>query len=444
MKKVYLLLVMLCFSTTTFSQATGDLFRILSDEYSALTVRNDLMKSAKKEMLLCTYIIEGNKIGYHNLKLIVDAAKKGVQVKMILDGLGKKVPIKMLLYLKDCGVQIKIYNKISWKRPFMIYRRLHGKMLVVDGQYCLIGGRNLHDQYYRMDSLSNFMDREVLIRSDKAVSEARQHFNEMWEHEVICTDLKGDYNPADREQCQFVLDSSSLAVNNHIPLLQKVKGVDRVSLSDIAKPTANQIQFVYPGFTRIKNGRISRSNRIDRRVTDSLQALVASANSTVDLESPYFLLTRSWLKCLKKAQKKGVRIRVITNSVISSDVPMIQAIYANRRKCYLRAGIQLYEYCGDRTVHFKTLNIDKKVVVIGSYNLDKNSEKYNTEVAGWVNDTLLALQQQKLFDKYLLLCMPPGGECPNSLSVLNEEQKKRKRKVKWLRFTLAPFIGLVL
>lgn len=444
MKNVYLLLVMLFFSTTTFSQVKGDLFRILSDEYSALTVRNDLMKSAKKEMLLCTYIIEGDNIGYHNLKLIVDAANSGVQVKMILDGLGKKVPIKMLLYLKDQGVQIKIYNKKNWKRPFLLYRRLHGKMLVVDGEYCLIGGRNLHDQYYSMDTLSNFLDREVLIRSDKAVSEARQHFNEMWEHEVICTDLKGTFDPANSKQCQLLLDSSSLVVNNHIPLLRKLKGIDSISLSEIVKSTSNQVQFVYPGFTSIKNGRLSRSNRIDRRVTDSLQAMVASADSTVDLETPYFLLTRSWIKCLKVAQKKGVCIRVITNSFISTDVPMIQAIYANRRKRYQRAGIQLYEYCGVRTVHFKTLCIDKKVVMIGSYNLDKSSEKYNTEVVAWVNDTLLALQQQKLFEKYLLLCMPPRGECPTSLSVLNKEQKKRKRTVNWLRFTLAPLIGLLL
>lgn len=444
MKHLYTLLFIFFLSTTTFSQETGELFRILSDEFSALTVRNDLMMSAKKELLVCTYIIEDDKIGYHNLKLLADAAQRGVIVKMILDGMGKSVSIKMLLFMQEQGVQIKIYNKKNWKRPFMLYRRLHGKMLVIDEQYCLIGGRNLNDQYYRMDPGSNFMDREVLIRSERAVHEARQHFNEMWEHEVICTDLAGTFNPADSVQCQLLLDSASLAIQSQLPRLEKVQGEDRVKLSDVVKATTNPIQFVYPSFNRIKNGRISRSNRIDRRVTDSLQALVAAADSTVDMESPYFLLTQSWKKCLKTAQKKGVRIRVITNSVISTDVPLIQAIYANRRRSYQRAGIQLYEYCGDRTVHFKTLTIDKQVVMIGSYNMDKISEKYNTEVAGWVEDTLMALYQQKLFEKYLLLCMPPGGECPTSLSNLNEEQKKRKRKVKWLRCTLAPLVGLVL
>ena len=149
MKHILPFLITLCFTNTIFSQAKGDLFRILSDEYSALTVRNDLMQDAKTEILLCTYIIEGDEIGYNNLKILAEAAQRGVQVKMILDGLGKRVPTEMLLYMKDRGVQVKIYNKKNWKRPFMIYRRLHGKMLVADGQYCLIGGRNLNDQYYR-------------------------------------------------------------------------------------------------------------------------------------------------------------------------------------------------------------------------------------------------------------------------------------------------------
>ena len=444
MKRIFPFLITLGLSYTTFSQAKGDLFRILSDEYSGLTVRNDLMRDAKKEMLICTYIIEGDEIGYSNLKLMAEAAQRGVQVRMILDGLGKRVPMKMLLYMQDRGVQIKIYNKKNWKRPFMIYRRLHGKMLVVDGQYCLIGGRNLKDQYFRMDSVGNFLDREVLIRSDKAVEEARQHFHEMWEHEVICTDLEGAFHPADRKPCQLLLDSSARSMKSQIPLLRKARGEDRVNLLDVVKPTANPVQFVYPRFTRQKNGRICRSNRIDRRVAHALQGLIAAADSTVEIESSYFLLTRSWFKCLQAAHKRGVRIRVITNSVTSNDLPMIQAIYANRRGRYRRAGIQLYEYCGDRTVHLKAMTIDKQVVMIGSYNLDKSSEKYNTEVAGWVKDPLLALQQQKLFEKYLLHCQPPGGECPASMSVLNEEQKKRKRKVKRLRFTLAPLAGLVL
>ncbi|MEO6757908.1 MAG: phosphatidylserine/phosphatidylglycerophosphate/cardiolipin synthase family protein, partial [Saprospiraceae bacterium] len=325
----------------------------------------------------------------------------------------------------------------------LLYRRLHGKMLIVESQYCLMGGRNLDDQYYRMDSVGNFLDREVLIRSDKAVDEARQHFNELWEHEVICTDLKGSFNPADRKEYQRTLDSAALSVKSQLPLLRKIRGADMLNPSDAAKPTANPVHFAYPGLTRLRHGHIRRSNRIDRHVTHALQGLVAVADSTLEIEASYFLLTHGWMKCLKAAHKRGVRIQVITNSATTNDLPIIQAVYANRRARYRRAGIQLYEYCGVRTVHLKAFTIDNQVVVLGSYNLDNTSEKYNTEVIGWVEDPFLALQQQKLFKKNLAFCQPDGGECPASLSVLSEEQKKRQRKVKWLRYTLAPFVGLV-
>ncbi len=443
MKRILPILITLCFTNIIFSQAKGDLFRIVSDEYSAVTVRNELMRDAKTEILVCTYIIDGDEVGYNNLKILAEAAQRGVQVKMILDGLGKRVPVEMLLYMKDRGVQIKIYNKKNWKRPFLIYRRLHGKMLIVDGQYCLIGGRNLDDRYYRMDSVGNFLDREVLIRSDQAVDQARQHFNEMWAHEVLCTDLEGTFHPADRKQCQRILDSAALTVKSQMPLLRKIRGADMIDPSVVAKPTANPVHFAYPGFTRLKNGRIHRSNRIDRRVTHALQELVAAADSTLDIESSYFLLTRSWFKCLKAAHKRGVRIRVITNSATSNDLPIVQAVYANRRARYRRAGIQLYEYCGIRTVHLKAMTIDQQVAMIGSYNLDNTSEKHNTEVVAWVKDPVLALQQHKLFEKNLALSQPFGGECPASVSELTKEQKKRQRKVKWQRFTLAPFVGLV-
>ncbi len=443
MKRLLPFFIVLCLAHPVFSQAKGDLFRILSDEYSALTVRSDLMRDAKTEILCCTYIIEGDEIGYDNLKILAEAAQRGVQVKMILDGMGKRVPVEMLLYMKDRGVQIKIYNKKSWKRPFMLYRRLHGKMLIVDGQYCLTGGRNLDDQYFRMDSVGNFLDREVLIRSEQAVGDARKHFYEMWTHEVLCADLEGHFNPADRKQCELLLDSAALTVKRQMPMIRKLRGADMVNPAVATKPTANPVHFAYPSFTRVKHGRVRRSNCIDRRVTQALQELVAAADSTLEIESSYFLLTRGWSKCLKAAHKRGVRIRVITNSATSNDLPIIQAVYENRRARYRRAGIQLYEYCGVRTVHLKAMTIDKQVAMIGSYNLDNTSEKHNTEVVAWVKDPLLALQQQKLFEKNLALCQSSGGKCPASMSSLSKEQKKRKRKVKWHRLILAHLVGLV-
>lgn len=425
------------------AQEEGDLFRILSDEYSALTVRNNLLRDAKKEILFSTFIIKSDEIGYANLKMLVDAAQRGVKVKMILDGLGNQLPTDILLYLVDQGIEIKIFNKKNWTRPSTIVRRMHGKMLIVDGTYCVVGGRNIDNEYYRMDSLDNFLDREVLIRGEGAVQKAGLHFHAMWRHRFICTDLKGAFPPDDRQRCETLLDQSLREVTLQLPMLRKLRVMDTISIADATRPTINPVQFMYPNYTYGKNGRIRRASHFDRRVTRELLKLVAAADSTLDIEAAYFLPTRRWLKALRAAHHRGVRIRVITNSAVSNDVPLMQAVYSNRRKRYKRAGIELYEYYGTRMVHLKTLTIDHRIALIGSYNLENKSEKYNTEVAAWVDDPFQAGKQQVLFEKYLRNCIPYGGTYP-ATSSLSEEQKKRKRKVAWMRYTIAPIAGLVL
>ena len=426
-----------------FAQEKGDLFRILNDEYSALTIRYNLLREAKKEILFSTYIIKSDEIGFANLKMLVDAAQRGVKVRMILDGLGNKLPTDILLYLMDQGVEIKIFNKKNWTKPSTIIRRMHGKMLIVDGNYCLVGGRNIDNEYFRMDSLNNFLDREVLIRGNDAIKKACTHFNAMWQHKVICTDLKGTFCPDDRQRCETLLDKSVGEVTHQLPVLRKLRIADTISTADATRPTANPVQFMHSNFTYKKNGRMRPASHIDRRVTRELLKLIAAADSTLDIEAAYFLPTRHWLRALRAAHRRGVRIRVITNSSISNDVPLLQAIYSNRRNRYKRAGVELYEYCGSRMVHLKALTIDKHIALIGSYNLERRSEKFNTEVAAWVDDPFLAGKQQTLFEKYLRNCKPYKDKYPTTTG-FSEEQKKRKRKVAWMRFTIAPIAGLLL
>lgn len=440
-----ILLFLLAFGVDNlFAQEKGGLFRILSDEYSALTVRYNLLREAQKEILFSTYIIKDDEIGFANIKMLADAAQRGVKVRVILDGLGNHLPKEILLYLADRGVQIKIFNKKNWTRPSTIIRRMHGKLLIVDSTYCLVGGRNIDNEYFRMDSLNNFLDREVLVRGDQALKNACTHFNAMWEHKDICTDLKGIFYPDDRQRCESLLEKSSAVVNRQLPVLRQLRITDTINTVDGRRPPINPVQFLYAHFTYRKNGRIRRASHIDRRVTREMLKLVAAADSSLDFEAAYFLPTHRWLKALRAAHRRGVRIRVMTNSSVSNDVPLMQAIYSNRRKRYKRAGIELYEYYGARMVHLKTLTIDHRIALIGSYNLERKSERYNTEVAAWVDDPFKAARQEALFEKYLRHCKPYGGKYPATMVTFSEEQKKRKRKVAWMRWTLAPIAGLVL
>lgn len=442
-KNIFLAAVWLLGLTSNTHAQGGDQFRILNDEYNALTVRYNLLQQAKSEILFSTFIIKDDAIGHANLKVLADAAARGVKVSMLLDDMGNKVPVEMLEYLVAQGVEVKLFNRRNWRNFNSFIRRMHGKMLIVDNTFLLVGGRNVDNEYFRMDSTSNFLDREVLIRGDRAVSNARQHFMAMWEHEQISQNV--ERKPLTIQQqntCAHLMDTAMLVLKTQLPRLKKLRIHDTLSEAANNKLTINKVNFIHPNFTFKQNGKLRRSKRNDRRTTEELLELIHSANKTIDIEAAYFLPTKRWMKALRAAHRRGVHIRVMTNSAVSNDVPMIQAVYSNRRGKYRRAGIELYEYCGDRMVHIKAITIDTQIAVIGSYNIERKSEKFNTEVMAWVNDPNHAQLQHSLFERNLKRCVAPNGSCPEQLAPPSDIQRKRQRKVRWLRFTIAPIAGL--
>lgn len=428
---------------SVFAQEGGDMFRILNAEYNAINARNNLLLQAKREILFSTFIIKSDAIGHAKLKELTDAAARGVKVKMLLDDLGNKVPYELLLYVQEKGVQVRIFNKKNWWRPHTVVRRMHGKMLIVDSTYLLVGGRNVDNEYFRMDTVSNFLDREVLISSDRAVGNAHQHFMAMWLHEGVSHKLEGALTTAQRIACAAALDTALAAVNRQLPMLRAMRAPDTINTLDAMRPTVGKVNFIHANFASKKNGQLQRARKNDRRVTDELIELINSANQTIDFEAAYFLPTRRWRKAISAAIERGVKVRVFTNSDQSNDVPLIQAIYANKRKRFQRMGIELYEYCGERMVHTKAITIDDRIAVIGSYNIEQKSERFNTEVMAWVNDPHHAGLQKGILERNLLKCKRPGGVCPSTVAAPNKQQMQRAKKVKRLRWTLAPIADIV-
>ncbi|HND88119.1 MAG TPA: phosphatidylserine/phosphatidylglycerophosphate/cardiolipin synthase family protein, partial [Saprospiraceae bacterium] len=397
----------------------------------------------KQEILFSTYIIKGDAIGHGKLKTLADAAKRGVKVKVILDDRGNKMPTDMLLYLKEQGVEVKIFNKQNWLKPQTVFRRMHGKMLIVDSTYLLVGGRNVDNAYFRMDSVSNFLDREVLVRGSRAVGNARQHFLAMWNHEKLCHPVEGSLSPVQRQQCAQLMDSSIVLLRQQLPKLRVLRAPDTLSAAATLKPTVSPVNFIHANFTTTVKGEKRRARNSDRRVTQEMLELVASADYTLDIEAAYFLPTHRWMKALRAAHKRGVRIRVMTNSAASNDLTVAQAVYSNKRNRYRRAGIGLYEYCGGRMVHVKAMVIDTQISVIGSYNMERKSERLNTEVMAWVNDPHHARLHLALFERNLQKCKPYKGTCATPVPPLTPEQRKRKRTVGWMRYTIAPLADLM-
>lgn len=159
-------------------------------------------------------------------------------------------------------------------------------------------------------------------------------------------------------------------------------------------------------------------------VVDGLLNLIAQSREELLIISPYFVPGPDMLQAFATARARGVRIRVLTNSLASNDAPVAHVGYARHREKLLALGVELYELRSEQSgvgsafgasgssgssgagsatgsnglgesramLHSKVLVMDKRLVVIGSMNLDQRSQLQNTEIALLIRSAVLAQQ----------------------------------------------------
>lgn len=109
---------------------------------------------------------------------------------------------------------------------------------------------------------------------------------------------------------------------------------------------------------------------------------------------------------MKGAIARGVRVRILTNSLATSDNLFAQAGYVGDRRDLVQAGVELWEYAGPECLHAKAAVVDDEIVIVGSYNLDPRSEHLNSELALVATDPALAGELRALFDGHLARAWP--------------------------------------
>lgn len=440
----YIFAIFLWLSSALLSAQNPNIYHILNRERESLQCRWDLIQQAQKEILLSTYSIKDDAIGLGTLQLLIQAAERGVSVQLLLDDFDNGLPNCLLTYLEERGVRTKVFNILNPFKIRTLVDRMHGKMLIVDQKRLIVGGRNLAEKYFMLDTTSNFLDREVLVVSDSTAQHARMHFKELWNNPKLSGRKRSTPTAAQRVCWQNSLKGALASVQKRLylaPIGQKdwTLGV---------KNTAQPVQFIHDNYTyyQKRKGRRWRARK-DRQATNELIALVSKADSTVFIENPYFIPTRRWRKAIKSSLARGVKIRLLTNSSYTSDLPSVQAVYRNRRARALRAGVEIWEYRGTKMLHTKAMIIDGQVSAIGSYNLELLSHKFNAEVMVWVDDPLIAAEHHTKMEQVLKRSVQVGVKTsgpPKKLPSPSKIQRKRHRKVQLMRFTFAPLLGIIL
>jgi cardiolipin synthase C len=432
-------------------------FRLLDSVGAAFSSRLALIQSAQRSLDLQYYAIHADASTEILLQVLRDAARRGVRIRLLLDDFntaGKDAQVLRLAF--EPNVEIRLFNPLPGSRASLIGRvitslkdvsrvqkRMHNKLFIADNAMGITGGRNLGDAYFGTDVSSNFVDLDVLAVG-RIVRDMSASFDRYWNDElaypmqslVSAKELEELRKPPPAPQA----DPSRLATKP-APIEAPATMASTV-LPDVtptaaisAEPTPMDLRKIALAWAPAvlmedKPDKIGPGDdEVDAgdTVVDGLLHLMDQARQEVLVISPYFVPGAAMMEQFGRMRARGVRIRVLTNSLASNDAPAAHAGYARYRKDLVALGIELYEMRADQegtaggmgstaglgsgraggsksgnssraSLHSKAVIIDKRLAVIGSMNLDLRSKLKNSEVALLIRSTAVSQEAVRQVD----------------------------------------------
>lgn len=444
---------------------------VLEDGESAMISRAWLAEYAEETINIQYFIFSTDNIGLIACDYLVRAADRGVQVNILVDDIMVNTGIQDVLTLDSHeNITIKIYNpgvnlgKNVYEKVKKLVtdfrsanQRMHNKTFIVDNTVAITGGRNIADEYFDYDHEYNFRDRDVLLLG-KVTKSMTRSFYDFWNDSlsVPVTDLNSgelknvsDPHRFDRLH-EYACDPTNFwpQVRTRIEQLPESFEVIRAS-GDLV--WVDSVAFIsdLPGKNDGSHGLAGGG-----ATTTFLVDLVQKARSTIDIQTPYLITNEDSRALLKDAVDRGVKIRIMTNSLASTDNLEAFSAYQSDRDKLLETGVRIFEFKPDAEIrrsimtgelhkessnlpvfglHAKSMVVDSAITVIGTFNFDPRSINLNTECLSAIPSRKIALG--------VLEAMEAEFQPENSWETTHEfnpdgKVDKRKRISTWTRKVL--------
>lgn len=369
--------------------AAADRARLIETDREAAEARVEMVLEARSEILTQSFIIGHDPLTLTGLALLREASRRGLDVKVIVDAQWNHIPAAVQDHLLAEGIEIREYHPFRFDRLHWVSRRMHDKLLVIDGKALMAGGRNVESPYFglgRQLKRRNYLDLDVRVDGD-AATDARTYFFKLWESREVRAVAPSGQTPVEIDKAARELDRHQAWLDARIQ-------------QALADPARVQEPAAEVGPVRFLHDPVGKKG-IDRGVAHELKDLLDRARELVVIESPYLVPSRAFGQALKRALARGVRVRILTNSMATTDNLWAQAGYVGHRKPLVRHGVELWEYRGAESLHSKTAVIDEETVIVGSFNLDPRSESLNTELLVVMKDRDLAANLRATLDEHL-------------------------------------------
>jgi phosphatidylserine/phosphatidylglycerophosphate/cardiolipin synthase-like enzyme len=390
---------------------------VLEDGGGALIARAWLSEYAEHTIDVQYFIFSADNVGRIAADYLVRAADRGVRVRVLVDDLLLEADAADLLALDaHPNLEIRIYNpnvNIGKKLPGKllntltdfrgINQRMHTKTFTVDGRIVITGGRNIADEYFDYDHDYNFRDRDVLLLGGVA-SSVETVFEQFWNDarsEPVADLVEAALPDSESSARLEALHQYACDPANYWPQIREQ--VNRIPVAFEAIRTSGKLQWLdRVSYVADAPGKNDGSQGLGGGGTtlDTLLALVKQARHSITIQTPYLITTETGRAAFRDAVQRGVEVRILTNSLASTDNLEAFSGYQRDREALLSTGVRVFEFrpdAAERTrmmtsalsptltpapifgLHAKSMVIDGQITVIGTFNLDPRSANLNTE-----------------------------------------------------------------
>lgn len=386
----------------------------LADGRDAFAARAVLAAAAERTLDVQYYIWRNDTTGMLMFDALKKAADRGVRVRLLLDdnNTGGLDPILAQLDAHP-QIEVRLFNPFALRKMRFLgfatdftrlNRRMHNKSFTADNQVTIVGGRNMGNEYFGAVGELSFADLDVMTIGPvvKAVSD---DFDRYWNSPsayplalLASSDGDAPQRAVDPEAATYL------------------EAVKRSAF--LEQLTSGTLPFEWARTRLVSDdpAKVVGTATMDANIAVRLRALLGEPKSDLDLVSPYFVPGKDGARAFADLARKGVKVRILTNSLEATDVAAVHAGYAKWRKPLLESGVTLYELrrewtdepsrekrsgpfgSSDASLHAKTFAVDGSRIFVGSFNVDQRSIYLNTEMGLVIDSPALARRLSETLD----------------------------------------------
>jgi putative cardiolipin synthase len=399
-------------------------FYPLANHVDSYSMRLIFAKLATKSIKVQYFTFHDDSAGTLLIHHLIEAANRGVKVEILVDDMGfSHASIWPAVLDSHENIQMRSFNPTDSRGPghyveIGLYsdslgRRMHNKSFIIDDSIVIFGGRNIGSSYFGLSKNSFWVDNDILGAGPivtKISNQFKSYFNSglSVNFQDFAYTKVNDFKLIEREYTKKFTKEHLQIFAKEVSNRKIVKNLKAKSLSLYIAKDALFYDDPKKIKTEIKDKKYNLNTQLKGKI---------DPKKSIHLMSPYFIPSVEMINKVREYRKKNIEVKILTNSLESTDGLSVYAFYSKHQKELLELGVKLFEIKPDAfkkeflsqayniskdspktALHAKTTIYDSRVTAIGSANMDPRSRNLNTEIIAFILNEELAKTEIKYFD----------------------------------------------